>query len=171
MEKSRAKMAILFLLIVFLIFCDDDKIELSNINFPKKIESLLKKTSYKVNNSIYEAGLLAYEVKQFDDYKFFDEDFDGEIVPNSATYSGKNYLQFVGNQEDINGFQIHIWTKNESEKLLKTLLKNLGEPSFENDNDFERYFIWEIPGKIFILRQGYDALIQNKKTIESDLLS
>lgn len=169
-KKRKNKLIILLLLSVFLISCNDSTIELSTINFPVKKESLINKNKFEVKESKYKAGLLTYEVSQFTNYKFFDEIFDGEIVQNSATYSGENYLQFIGNQKDINGFQIHIYTKNESQKLLKTLVQNLGKPSFEEDKGFEKYFIWENSGNIYILNQGQNAVIQNEKTIESDLL-
>ena len=157
-------------LLLLLISCSNNKVEISDIHFPVKKNVFLKDIKCRVSNSIYVADMLTYEVPQFEDFDFFNENFDGEIEPNSATYCGKNYLKFIGNREDINGFQIHIWTKNESEKLLATLLNHLGKPNFEDDGGFEKYFIWEESDKIFILRQGYDAIIQDVKTTESDLL-
>ena len=168
-KKELGKMIILINILLLLISCNN-KVEISDIDFPVKKDILLKNIKYRIDNSIYVAGVLTYEVNQFNDYKFFNENFDAEIEPNSATYCGKNYLRFIGNQEVINGFQIHIWTKEESEKILNTLLKNLGKPCFEKDGGFEKYFIWEKSNKIYILNQGYDVIIQDKKTIESDLL-
>ena len=171
MEKKELKKMIILINVLFLLTsCNNDKIEISNIDFPVKTEIFLKNVKYDEDKNIYREGLLTYEVEQLNAYKFFDESFDGEIIPNSATYSGKNYLQFIGDKDHISGFQLHLWTKNESEKLLKALMKNLGKTNFEDDKGFEKYFIWESSNKIYILNQGYDAIIQDKKTIESDLL-
>ena len=168
-KEEISKMIILINFLLLLVSCNN-KVEISDIHFPVKKDIFLKNIKCRVDNSIYVAGILTYEVSRFDGYEFFNENFDGEIEPNSATYSGENYLRFIGDKEDINGFQIHIWTKDESKKLLKTLLKNLGKPNFEDDKGFEKYFIWEQSNKIYILRQGYDGTIQDVKTTESDLL-
>lgn len=169
-KKRKSKLITLFLLIVFLTSCTETKIELASINYPVKNILLLEDNDFEVDKSRYNAGIVTYKIKDINPYQFFGEDFDGEITSNSAEYSGKNFLQFMGDKQDISGFQIHIYTQNESQKLLKTLLKNLGKPSFEDDKGFEKYLIWENSDKIYILNQGFEAVIQNKKTIESDLL-
>ncbi|WP_312079344.1 hypothetical protein [Chryseobacterium sp.] len=169
-KKRKSKLITIILLIVFLTSCTETKIELASINYPIKNILLLEDNDFEVDNSRYDTEIVTYKIKDMNSYQFFGENFDGEITSNSAEYSGKNFLQFMGDKEEINGFQIHVYTQSESQKLLKTLLKNLGKPSFEDDKGFEKYLVWENSDKIYILNQGFEAVIQNKKTIESDLL-
>lgn len=172
MEKKELKKMILILNFLFcFISCNNNKIEIANINFPVKKDVLFENSKYEIKQNIYGAGILDYEVIQFENYSFYGEILEGKTSLNSTSYSGKNYLKFIGGDKNINGFQIHIYTKNKSENLLKILLKNLGKPILEEDKGFEKNFIWENSTRFYILNQGYDAVIDNQKTIESDLIS
>ncbi|MBE0391831.1 hypothetical protein BJQ96_01676 [Flavobacterium sp. PL0002] len=168
------KIIYILLLGILLQSCNSEKIDLALIKLPIN-KSILIKDEIELNKHpfIYEPNLIAYEYTDSKMLTYNHNDLSNSIDTDiSATYCGKNYLNLLVNEKakKIEGYQLHTYTTEESEKLFNSLKKKLGLPNYDDNDKIDRHIVWENEDEIYVFNIGYNSIIQNKKTDEANLI-
>ncbi|MDY0989541.1 hypothetical protein BSF41_27990 [Flavobacterium sp. ACN2] len=154
--------------------CNSQKKDLAQIKLPTSKSTLINnEIDQKKQPFIYDPNLTAYEYKDSEMLTYDNNDLSNSIDEDvSATYSGKNYLNLLVNEKTkkIEGYQFHTYTKQESEKLFNSLNKKLGLPNYDDKDKIDRHVVWEDENEIYVFNIGYNAIIQNIKTDEVNLI-
>ncbi|OOV19520.1 hypothetical protein [Flavobacterium sp. LM4] len=170
----RTKIIILFNYLIILQSCNSEKIDLASIKLPIHKSILIKdEIDVKKHPFIYDPNLIAYEYTDSKMLTYNQNDLSNSVdFDISATYCGKNYLNLLVNEKakKIEGYQLHTYTTEESEKLFNSLKKKLGLPNYDDNDKIDRHIVWENEDEIYVLNIGYNSIIQNKKTDEANLI-
>jgi len=168
------KKVYIFYCLILLQSCNSEKIDLASIKLPINKSILIKnEIDLKKSPFIYDSNLIAYVYTDSKMLTYNNNDLSNSIRADvSATYCGKNYLNLLVNEKTkkIEGYQLHTYTKEESEKLFNSLKKKLGLPSYDDNDKIDRHIVWENEDEIYVFNIGYNSIIQNKKTDEANLI-
>ncbi|KUJ63470.1 hypothetical protein AR687_01915 [Flavobacteriaceae bacterium CRH] len=171
--KMKKKIIVFFNCVILLQSCNSQKNDLGTFNLPLN-KSILIKNEIDLNKRpfIYDPNLIAYEFSSSKMLIYNNNDLSNSINNDvSETYCGKNYINLLVNEKvkKIEGYQLHTYTKEESQKLFNSLKKKLGLPNYDDLDKIDRHIVWENENEIYIFNIGYNSIIQNTKTDEANL--
>lgn len=170
----KIKNIVFFSWVILLQSCNSQNNDLATFKLPLN-KSILIKNKINLNKHpfIYDPNLIAYEYTDSKMLIYNNHDLSNSIDENtSATYCGKNYLNLLVNEKSkkIEGYQLHTYTKEESQQLFNSLKKKLGIPNYDDLDEIDRHVVWENENEIYVFNIGYNSIIQNTKTDEGNLI-
>jgi len=167
---------LLFVVFPFISSCQKHGFDLDNLSLPTKSDNILKK--YK-NEKSFEIEMDSTLVATYDSKDEKIMWFKGLSLSGSMTDDEKdessfgfsNHITFysVKSSNQIEAYNIHIETKDITQKLIKLVEKEFGKTEYYyKDNKFSSR-IWEKNGILYFFATNNTIENMGEKTITSDL--